>query len=119
MYKSRIAVSIFAAAFGVLLFAGCATQYYTDGESVAYGTDIYSQRKFAGKVQTPKGLYFEGESTRRVDAEGIEATGNAVSKVIDSALANQVAAGKIKADVAAKLAEILKSETKRVIIQPK
>lgn len=91
---------------------GCSSAYYTDGESVAYGTDVYTQRRFAGAVKTPKGLSFEGEASRRVDAEGIAATGAAVRDVIDSALGKAVAGGQIKADLALKLRELAMEEVR-------
>lgn len=90
----------------------CSSAYYTDGESVAYGTDVYTQRRFAGSVKTPKGLTFEGEASRRVDAEGITATGAAVRDVIDAALGKAVAGGQIKADLALKLRELAMDEVR-------
>jgi hypothetical protein len=100
------------AGIAIVSMWACSSAYYTDGESIAYGTDVYTQRRFAGTVKTPKGLTFEGEATRRVDAEGITATGNAVRDVIDAALGKAVAGGQIKADLALKLRDLAMEEVR-------
>ena len=113
-WRRLLLAFILGAIAGVACVAafGCSSAYYTDGESVAYGTDVYTQRRFAGSVRTPKGLTFEGEASRRVDAEGITATGQAVRDVIDSALGKAVAGGQIKADLALKLRELAMEEVR-------
>lgn len=97
---------------------GCSSAYYTDGESIAYGTDVQTQRRFAGKVQTPKGLTFEGTNERRTDDEGIDAQGNAFAKVLGAVLDRAVAGGVVKSDLALKLREMAMEEV-RLRAQPK
>lgn len=96
---------------------GCSSAYYTDGESIAYGTDVYTQRRFAGKVTTPKGLTFEGEATRKPDAESITATFDGASRLAATftpMLDRAVAAKKISAEAATEVKRIMAEAAAKV-----
>lgn len=82
---ARAGLVLLGALLGVLLLAllsGCGVAYVSDGEFVYLSDRKYEQQVAELDVRTPKGATLKGTVARRVDAEGLRATGAAAADVL-------------------------------------
>lgn len=104
----------------VVIGRGCASHAGgegTDGRVWFANHDQYQQTKMTGSFKTARGTELQGSIERRVDAEGIRATGDAVAKVVSEfnvSLDKAVAAKKLTLEAATEARRIAAESAAKV-----